>query len=79
MQIRFPVFILIHNLFVDQIVVIMRIRFPHPNPQLLCGSNYGYYSNSFPSSTFLPMPWPVVRPTIETTLLSDHESIRLHP
>ncbi len=34
MEIRFPVFILIHNLFVDQIVVIMRIRFPHPNPQL---------------------------------------------
>ena len=27
MEIRFPVFILIHNLFVDKIMVIMRIRF----------------------------------------------------
>ena len=26
MQIRFPVFILIHNLFVDKIMIIMRIR-----------------------------------------------------
>ena len=30
MEIRFPVFILIHNLFVDKIILIIQIRFLIP-------------------------------------------------